>query len=222
MTAYFYLGLMAVIFSTFGFLLRVFYFGGKRDAHAGDEAEEMRQLIEQRQNALRDAQDELSRMNSEVRTLEQQVRLKGDEMETLRLLASRQDEEIRLLQQEAENIRAAVSASASGEHAYPLQSTSQAKIPDRDREPQIAGRIAPPRLPPPPAGEFQGEAAPPRNPPAALPVQAAVKRGLQGEVPTAEEASASERAKGTGGASWKENLSNILNILDEMEKEVHK
>jgi hypothetical protein len=141
-------------------------------------------------------------------------------METLKSLASRQDVEIRQLQREAVQIRNTVAASGLGERVAVAKAATAGA--------GFAGRTEAPILKP--AGTFE-----PANPdlddaqhesmPAAIPGEVEAVDESMGIPPQEEIMASSELAAQTdepGTASWKENLDNILNILDAMEKEVQK
>ncbi len=218
MSLYFFLALLAVIFWVLGFLTHAFYFN--RAAALMAELQRPHATDVASRQALEEAQKELSRVSGMVRTLERQLRERSEEMEAFKVLASRQDDQIRQLQRDAEAIRRAVSSASRAEKppAKPEVAVST-----------VQGGTAETRLP-------RGQAPAPKPPAVTKPT--AIKRpaaARTASAPAAAEAppvsnpppATQVAAKGTevddaGAASWKENLDNILNILEAMEKEVQK
>lgn len=196
---YFYLGLMAVFFFAFGYLLRAFYFEKKPPA-ADAETGELRRALGEKQRELGEARDEVAKTAAVVRSLEEQIRHRNEEMENLRRLAEGQDEELRQLQKDAETIRGmlqnlpAVLDTPSGEGEHPAVD-SDGTSPLSPTETEGSWLEGEEKRPLPPA-KARGEVEPVEEQPAA---------------PTAGH-----------NVAWKKNLDSILNILDSMEKEVQK
>jgi TolA-binding protein len=191
---YVQLALLALTFSCFGFLLHAFYFGGSRQKHLTKELSEIRKDIENRERELRQAEEATQKADRVIQSLEKQLQQKAIEMEHLKQLATRQDKAIELLQKEAEFIRAAMSGSAKS-----VKSVQEA-----------LSAVSPVPQPPMP---IHVEALPVPS----IPVQEPQQRSHQEISPVAS------AVPGHGTApAWKENLDNIISILDTMEKEVEK
>jgi len=178
---YIQLALLALIFSSFGFLLHAFYFGDSRQRRLTKELHDLQQELEQKDRELLQNEEASQKAVRIIHSLEKQQQQKAVEMDHLKQLAARQDKVIEMLQKDAEEIRAAVSGSAKS-----VKSVQEA-----------LSTVAPLSQPPIPIREHQ------QRPRQEMPAPA----------PVPDHADA---------PAWKENLDNILSILDKMEKEVDK
>ncbi len=206
---YFQLALLALIFACFGFLLHAFYFGDSRQKRLSKEIGDLEKELEQKGRELLQAEEGTQKADKVILSLEKQLQQKAVEMEHLKQLAARQDKAIEMLQKDAEVIRAAVSGSAKS-----VKSVQQALA------------AVDPFPPPPPA---EAPPAPPikfrereRHPPAEMPPAPPVNIREREQHAPAEMPPAATIPAPSETPTWKENLDNILSILDTMEKEVDK
>jgi len=192
---YFYLGVLAAIFSLLGFYFRAFYFGISEDPKARQKIESLQKELREKQAEVREAREKLTKTSTVVRSLEQQVKQRNEEMEKLRKMASRQDEEIASLQKEAATIRTALAAAK--------------KSPDAQAKPESA------------APADRGE-APARTTSVPATQQKAVVRVEEDKVQQKQPAPKKTQQKDSAAPAWREDLNNIEDILDAMEKEIGK
>ncbi len=191
---YIQLALLALTFACFGFLLHSFYFGDSRQKRLAKELSEIQKELEQREQELRQAEEGTQKADRVIQSMEKQLQQRAVEMEHLKQLAARQDKAIELLQKEAEFIRAAVSGSAKSVKS--VQEALSAVTP-----------VSPPPMP------INVEALPVTS----IPIREPQQRPRQ-EMPPAATA-----VPGHGDTpAWKENLDNIISILDTTEREVDK
>lgn len=186
---------------------------------------ETRTELTETQGELKETQDALSRGTEQTRMLEQKVQRGVSELETLKQLAARQDEEIKSLQKDAEMIQMAVSG---------VKNTAKAPL-EFDRAFLAAtddfdtATIPGPTIPRSQSASENSTVihafGPPEDlihdpiPAEAMPLPAMESPAIgQAAQPKYDAAT----AKGPGSPAWKENLDNILNMLDAMEKEVQK
>lgn len=192
-SVYFQLAALAVVFTGFGFLLHAFYFGGNRRSRLTGELERFREEVNLKESELLQAEEEAAKAGRIIQSQEKQLQQKAAEMDRLRQLASRQDKAIELLQKDAEAIRRAITGSPA----------SSKSIED------ALSSIAP---------AFSEQLnAPISNPPAPVHIVEKSARTVADEPDTRPEQPAQDSTP-----SWKENLDNIISILDTMEKEVDK
>jgi septal ring factor EnvC (AmiA/AmiB activator) len=190
---YVQLALLALIFSCFGFLLHAFYFGNTRQRHLIRELKKLHEALDQKRRELVQSEEKTQKEEGVIQSLEKQLQQRSSEMEHLKQLASRQDKAIELLQREAEVIRAALSGSAKS--VKPVQEVLKSV------------EEAAPASPPPPPRKVE--------PQPQAPVQIREQPRPHQEMPVAHPSPAQGDAP-----AWKENLDNILSMLDTMEKEV--
>jgi septal ring factor EnvC (AmiA/AmiB activator) len=191
---YIQLALLALIFSSFGFLLHAFYFGDTRHKRLTVELKALQEELECKRRELAQKEEEAQKSERMIQSLEKQLQQRSSEMEHLKQLASRQDKAIELLQKEAEVIRAALSGSAKSVKTVPNVLDSVEVAPAAPPLPQQSIEVKPE------APAKIREAPRPRQ-----------------EIPPAPPPAAHADAP-----AWKENLENILAMLDTMEKEVDK
>jgi hypothetical protein len=215
---YLFLGSLAVIFTAFGFLLHAFCFGRASESATSLINEKQPDQVKNSANFQRNAEKEVSRLSAAIRTLEHELRLKSEELETLRLLALAPDEGTMPPPKESQQPRSVVPPSIGhgrkrAVRTGPLQVDALSRT-ERGRTKRAlteAAASAGPQIQPPPTEEpresDEGVSSKPANSePLPAPVSAAPP----------------VKPDGTDTASWKENLNSVLNILDEMEKEVQK
>ncbi len=197
---YVQLAVLVLIFACFGFLLHAFYFGDSRQKRLSKELSGLQKELEDKEREFRRAEEAAQKSDKVIQSLEKQLQQKAVEMEHLKQLASRQDKAIEMLQKEAEAIRTAVSGSAKSVKSVQDALSAVAPVPV-DFEQTMVPPPAPVQVPAPaPNPVSKPQAAPhPEMPPAAA------------TLPGRQDAPA-----------WKENLDNILSLLDTMEKEVDK
>src|SRR3974377_558149 len=109
---YVQLALLALIFSSFGFLLHAFYFGDTRQKRLTGELKGQHDELERKRRELAQLEEAAQKSERVIQSLEKQLQQRASEMEHLKQLASRQDKAIELLQKEAEVIRTALGGSA--------------------------------------------------------------------------------------------------------------
>jgi len=190
---YMQLAVLVLIFASFGFLLHAFYFGDSRQRRLSKELGALKKELEEKERESRQAEEAEQKSDKIIQSLEKQLQQKAIEMEHLRQLAARQDKAIEMLQKDAEVIRAAVSGSAKSVKSVQDALSAVAPVPV---EHEIAPQITPAAAPL-PVQKHQQQPRPETPPVATLP-------GRQ------------------DAPAWKENLDNILALLDTMEKEVDK
>jgi TolA-binding protein len=194
---YVQLALLALIFSCFGFLLHAFYFGNTRQKRLSKELKNLQAELEEKRREHAQAEEGTQKAERVIQSLEKQLQQRSSEMEHLKQLASRQDKAIELLQKEAEVIRTALSGSAKSVKS--VQDVLEAV------------EVPPPAPPPPPAAPQHIDVQP--EAPVKLREQPRVRQEMPPAPPPAAHADS---------PAWKENLENILSMLDTMEKEVDK
>jgi len=194
---YLQLALLALIFSGFGFLLHAFYFGDMRQRRLTRDLHDLQEEFERKESDILKNEEASQKAERVIQSLEKQLQQRAVELDHLKQLAARQDKAIEMLQKDAEEIRAAVSGSAKS-----VKSVQEA-----------LSSVAP--LPPPPP-TIHLEVAP--APPAPMPIRDHQQRPGQEIISPVQ-----PPAQGHSDApAWRENLDNILSILDTMEKEVDK
>ena len=192
---YVQLAVLVLIFACFGFLLHAFYFGDSRQKRLSKELSGLQKSLEDKEREFHQAEEAAQKSDRVIQSLEKQLQQKAVEMEHLKQLSSRQDKAIEMLQKEAEAIRTAVSGSAKSVKSVQDALSAVAPVP-LELERTIAPQPAPAPTPI-PVSKPQPEPHPEMPPAATLP-------GRQ------------------DAPAWKENLDNILSLLDTMEKEVDK
>ena len=217
MNLYLFLGSLALIFTAFGFCLHAFCFGRERDSPSGRTGENQSHLVQGHPDHPRHAQIDYSKLNATVRSLEHELRLKTEELETLRLLALAPPEGSGYLPKEGQSSRNAPSSRGSARERPgppPADMRRRSEGGKAKRTPTKPVQVEESKITE-VSAEKSGEVG------GTLPVEP-VGSVEPPKPPVQASAPSQGKSEGRDAASWKENLDSVLNILDEMEKEVQK